>query len=165
MDPATVFLLYVVGTLSLWLVGASVRPAIAAMSRVGILVPGGRQLTVLLITMVLMFGVARATAASGNVGPASHRLEQMVDVTGPEQRERVDAPSRFGVMSTTSTRTVVKGDSLWRIARESLSANGSSPSGSEISNLWHSIYEMNLALIGKDPNLIHPGQVLKLPGR
>jgi nucleoid-associated protein YgaU len=60
---------------------------------------------------------------------------------------------------------VVKGDSLWKIARMVLSSGSSNPGGSEISDLWRSIYDMNKALIGEDPNLIHPGQVLQLPGR
>ena len=166
MDPATIFLVYAVGTLCLWLVGTSVRPAVAAVSRIGTLLPGGRRLTVVLVSMVLMFGMARVTAASGSVGPASQRVERMVDVSGSALPEDVDALTRAReIVTTSSTHIVVKGDSLWKIARGILSSDGSNPNGSEISDLWHSIYDMNLALIGEDPNLIHPGQVLQLPGR
>ena len=166
MDPATTFSVYAVGTLCLWLVGTAVRPAVAAVSRIGMLLPGGRRLTVVLISMVLMFGMARATAASGSVGPASQRVERMVDVSGSVLPGDEDAVARVReIVTTPSVHTVVKGDSLWKIARGVLSSEGSNPSGSEISGLWHSIYDMNLALIGEDPNLIHPGQVLQLPGR
>ena len=165
MDPATVFLVHIVGTLCLWLVGTSVRPAVAAVSRMGTLLPAGRRLTVVLVSIVLMLGMARATAASGSVGPASHRLERMVDVYGSALSDDEVALSRVREIATApSLHTVVKGDSLWKIARGVLSSDGSNPSGSEISDLWHSIYEMNLAPIVEDPNLIHPGQVLQLPG-
>lgn len=166
MDPATLFLVYFVGALCLWLVGTSVAPAVAAVTRIGTLLPRGRGCTALLISAVLLFGMARVTSASGSVGPASQRVERMVDVSGSVLLEGEDDLSRASEIATThSTHTVVKGDSLWRIARMVLSSGGSSPSGSEISDLWRSIYDTNLTLIGEDPDLIHPGQVLQLPGR
>ncbi len=51
------------------------------------------------------------------------------------------------------TYTVKPGDSLSAIAAEFLGNAGR----------WHEIYDMNKQLIGGDPNLIHPGQVLVLP--
>lgn len=50
--------------------------------------------------------------------------------------------------------TVQKGDSLWKIAQESL-GDGSR---------WREIYELNRGAIGDNPNLIQPGMVLTLPG-
>jgi nucleoid-associated protein YgaU len=166
MDPATIFLVYAVGTLCLWLAGTSVRPAVEAVSRMGTPLPVGRRFTALLISVVLLLGMARVTAASGSVGPANQRVERMVDVSeiGPPEDE--DALSQVReIVTTSSTHTVVKGESLWKIARMVLSSGSSNPSGTEISDLWRSIYDMNLMLIGEDPNLIHPGQVLQLPGR
>jgi murein DD-endopeptidase MepM/ murein hydrolase activator NlpD len=52
------------------------------------------------------------------------------------------------------TYTVVSGDSLSAIA-QSLFGNG---------NRWPELYALNKDLVGLDPNLILPGQVLKLPG-
>ena len=52
-----------------------------------------------------------------------------------------------------ATYTVVKGDSLWRIAKQQL--------GSGLK--WEEIYEANKDTI-KDPNLIYVGQVLEIPG-
>lgn len=52
------------------------------------------------------------------------------------------------------THTVVRGDTLWGIAKKHLH-NGAR---------YMEIYNLNKALIGPDPNKIKPGQVLRLPG-
>ncbi|TCP57979.1 LysM domain-containing protein [Tumebacillus sp. BK434] len=51
------------------------------------------------------------------------------------------------------THTVVSGDTLWALAKRYL-GNGAK---------YMEIYNLNTGVIGKDPNLIRPGQVLKLP--
>ncbi|MFV1970028.1 MAG: LysM peptidoglycan-binding domain-containing protein [Acidimicrobiia bacterium] len=165
MDPTTVFLLYVVGVLCIWLLGTTVHPTIAAVSRVGVHLRVGRRFTAVVITAILLLGVPRVGPAAGSVGPASHRMVQMVE-------ESADAPTRavtsvvhpHTIMIAARSYTVVSGDSLWKIAYSLLTSEGSTPSGSSISDLWRSIYEKNRDLIGDDPNLIHPGQVLQLPG-
>lgn len=48
------------------------------------------------------------------------------------------------------TYTVVRGDNLTKIARK-------------YGTTWQKIYEANKSLIGKNPNLIYPGQVLTIP--
>ena len=50
------------------------------------------------------------------------------------------------------TVTVKSGDSLSKIAKRELGDP----------NKWHAIFEANRDTI-KDPDLIHPGQVLKMP--
>ena len=50
------------------------------------------------------------------------------------------------------TYTVVAGDSLSKIAKKLLGN----------ANRWHEIHELNKDVV-KNPNLIHPGQVLKIP--
>ena len=52
-----------------------------------------------------------------------------------------------------TTYTVKSGDSLWKISA-SLLGDGSK---------WNSIYEANTSVIGGNPNLIYPGQVLTIP--
>lgn len=52
-----------------------------------------------------------------------------------------------------TTYTVKAGDTLWAIAKQFL-GNGSR---------YPEIYELNKAIIGPDPNLIHPGQVFAIP--
>jgi nucleoid-associated protein YgaU len=51
------------------------------------------------------------------------------------------------------TYTVVKGDSLWKIAQDKLGKG----------SRWNEIYALNKSVIGKNPNLIKPGQKLVLP--
>ncbi len=54
--------------------------------------------------------------------------------------------------STGRTYTVVSGDSLSKIAKHQYGD----------ANKWHAIYEANRDKI-KNPDLIHPGQVLSIP--
>ena len=57
-----------------------------------------------------------------------------------------------GAAAGARTYTVVKGDSLSAIAKREYGD----------ANKWHAIYEANRDVI-KDPDLIHPGQTLRLP--
>ena len=62
------------------------------------------------------------------------------------------APSPAPAKPTARTYTVVKGDTLSKIAK-SMYGNA---------NKWRKIYEANTDII-KNPDLIHPGQILKIP--
>lgn len=55
---------------------------------------------------------------------------------------------------------VQPGDSLWSITAEHL---GGTPSNAQISAAWPRWHAANRAVIGADPNLIHPGQELTAP--
>lgn len=58
-------------------------------------------------------------------------------------------------------RVVVEpGDSLWSLAAASL---GPDASAARIAEAWPRWHAANLALIGADPDLIHPGQALTVP--
>lgn len=65
------------------------------------------------------------------------------------QREAVSSPAP----ATAQTYTVVKGDCLWNIAKK-FYGNGSK---------YSIIYNANRSVIGGNPNLIYPGQVLTIP--
>ncbi|PIE26119.1 MAG: hypothetical protein CSA58_11235 [Micrococcales bacterium] len=56
---------------------------------------------------------------------------------------------------------VVSGDTLWDIAAQTLPKNASD---AQITEQWHRWYEANRDVIGSDPDLILPGQVLHPPG-
>lgn len=65
------------------------------------------------------------------------------------QRETVSSPAP----AAAQTYTVVKGDCLWNIAKR-FYGNGSK---------YSVIYNANRSVIGGNPNLIYPGQVLTIP--
>lgn len=62
--------------------------------------------------------------------------------------------------STQASVVVVRGDSLWRIAAEHL---GPQATDAEIAEAWPAWYEANADVIGDDPDLIYPGQELRVP--
>lgn len=53
----------------------------------------------------------------------------------------------------TTGYTVIRGDSLWKIAQRELGSG----------DRWRDIYEKNKSVIGANPNLIKPGQKLVMP--
>lgn len=63
-----------------------------------------------------------------------------------QSRETSNAPSG-------GTYTVVSGDCLWKIAKQFYGDGGK----------WSIIYNANKSVIGGNPNLIYPGQVLTIP--
>lgn len=65
------------------------------------------------------------------------------------QREAIASPAP----ATAQTYTVVKGDCLWNIAKR-FYGNGSK---------YSIIYNANRSVVGGNPNLIYPGQVLTIP--
>ena len=77
-------------------------------------------------------------------------LPDFSDVTGGSSSTAPRAP---GSMPSPRTYTVVKGDSLSRIAKTIYGQAGK----------WHLIYDANKAVIGNNPDLIKPGQVLTIP--
>ncbi len=54
---------------------------------------------------------------------------------------------------------VKAGDTLWSIAASALSTDDPA----RIARFWPRLHRMNRAVIGADPNMILPGQVLRLP--
>ena len=56
--------------------------------------------------------------------------------------------------------TVAPGDSLWLIAQRRL---GPDAAAARIAAYWPSVYRQNRSVIGDDPDLIRPGQRLRLP--
>jgi nucleoid-associated protein YgaU len=62
-------------------------------------------------------------------------------------------------------RVVVRGDCLWHIAADSLLAQlGRLPSDGEVAAAVDAWWHTNADVIGPDPDLLLPGQVLRAPG-
>ncbi|WP_143424926.1 LysM peptidoglycan-binding domain-containing protein [Geodermatophilus pulveris] len=53
------------------------------------------------------------------------------------------------------------GDSLWTITAQLL---GEQATAEQVLDAWPRLYAANRDVIGADPDLIHPGQELVLPG-
>lgn len=68
------------------------------------------------------------------------------------------APTRD--VSAVQEHVVQRGDTLWDIAKAALPDDAS---GAEITQEWHRWYDANRQVIGGDPDLILPGQILKAP--
>lgn len=58
---------------------------------------------------------------------------------------------------------VEQGDSLWALAAERLARDGDTPTDAEVAAYWPRVHAANRDLIGDDPDLLHPGQALRLP--
>ncbi len=55
---------------------------------------------------------------------------------------------------------VRRGDTLWALARRDLAPGADTAA---VAGRWHAIYALNRAVVGADPDVIHPGQQLRLP--
>ncbi|TCC28266.1 LysM peptidoglycan-binding domain-containing protein [Kribbella speibonae] len=93
----------------------------------------------------------------GNDGPVGGRAR-----VGVPDRPTSGAPTRYTELrAAVPVRVVVrKGDSLWSIAAREL---GPSATAEAIAARWPDWYAANRHVIGNDPDLILPGQVLRIP--
>jgi nucleoid-associated protein YgaU len=99
---------------------------------------------------VALAGSLASPAHATPDGPRGDRL------SGLPLPDRAEGPARLA-----ERRVVVRpGDSLWGLAERDLRARGSDR---QVSDRWLAIYLRNRGVIGPDPDLIHPGQVLEIP--
>ncbi|MFF1251227.1 LysM peptidoglycan-binding domain-containing protein [Pseudarthrobacter sp. NPDC058329] len=75
-------------------------------------------------------------------------------LAAPELRAAGKAPAEAGAV------TVLAGDTLWDVAAHAM---GPGASDVDIAMLWPRWYEANRALIGQDPDVLLPGQILQPP--
>jgi hypothetical protein len=112
-------------------------------------------------------GVALATSLTTPalaVDGASHRHDRGHQrgvglLSGLPLPDRAVAPRRTGP-SSPDTVLVRPGDCLWSLARHDLPPGASA---SEIATRWRAIYAANRDVIGSDPDVVEPGQRLRLP--
>ncbi len=114
---------------------------------------------------LLLVSLVRSQPSGAATPPPSDRIVLM---TAEVDQGVVPFVPMFGLTTSlpsdqSSPYTVVRGDSLWAIARSHLADRGAVPSGSAVSTFWRTIFEVNRSVIGDDPNLILPGQVLTIP--
>ena len=75
-------------------------------------------------------------------------------------RSNASSPPAPAAVPEVIRYTVVPGDCLWTIAAHRLAPTASA---AEVDRAWRAIYDANRDVIGSDPNLILPGQILELP--
>jgi hypothetical protein len=88
-------------------------------------------------------------------GPSTTELVTRTIETSPVRQSEPDPP-------VAGQHLVRPGDSLWSIAETALLASGSTATDAEVSAYWPRIYALNRDLVGPDPDLLHPGQLLRL---
>lgn len=102
-------------------------------------------------------------AAKPNVNSHSHAAPKIhhkqIAHAKPETVQAAKAPEAMPEVSPQApgeaqAYTVQRGDTLWDLAKERLGDG----------TRWHEIYDMNKDLIGSNPDLIHTGAQLNLPG-
>lgn len=99
---------------------------------------------------VLVGSAAPAMATGGGDGP-----ELLVGLALPD-RTVAPAVHRHQRATTAQVYVVRPGDSLWSIAR-------AHPGTSSLDHRWRAIWDANRDVVGDDPDLIMPGQPLRLP--
>ena len=98
---------------------------------------------------VALASALAAPAQAGTDGPRSDPL------SGLPLPERAEGPAHHR-----HHQVVVRpGDTLWALAEHDLPAPATDR---QVSVRWHAVYRRNRGVIGPDPDLILPGQVLKL---
>jgi hypothetical protein len=118
-----------------------------------------RRLVLLACGAAVVAGTTLPAQASGGDG-----VEVLVGLPLPE-RAVAPAPSATSghpgapTAAPTAGRYVVRpGDSLWSIARAHPAP------GADVETRWRAIWRHNRDVVGDEPDLIHPGQALRLPG-
>ena len=168
-----------VATIALTLAVIGSLPAmVRRLATVHIPLPARPIAAFLMMASVVAF-LERPRPATATVPPPIVRLtdgahpgDRDAEPVGAEPASPVvDAPNRAAtstrparIESQGDTYVVRSGDSLWRIAEQTLAdRTQGTVTSSDIAQFWPVVYEANRTLIGDDPNLIFPGQTLQIP--
>lgn len=111
-----------------------------------------------LLALAMVTGcVSVATPAAAGPTPSEISVTARADgLSDPGRDKRTSAKEP---LRSEQTVTVKQGNTLWSIAAATLKTNRAD----RIAGYWPLIYRANRPVIGSDPDLIMPGQVLALP--
>jgi nucleoid-associated protein YgaU len=85
-------------------------------------------------------------------------------VAKPVAAPPVKGPQVGGTVAKKAyTFKIARGDTLWQLTSQTLSATGRSTSNANVSAYVTKLYQRNHGVIGSNPNLIVPGQALVWP--
>jgi hypothetical protein len=89
-----------------------------------------------------------------DIGPASRHHSPAVAAVTVEVAPPPAEPDAW---------VVAQGDHLWSIAAETMADRGEDDREATIAAYWLRLIEENRDVVGENPDLIHPGQVIRLP--
>lgn len=98
-----------------------------------------------------------ASLAAGLAGPAAAD-PGLAGLPLPDRA--LGGPAPAVVVPLPAAVTVRPGDTLWALAEREL---GPTASPAQVDRRWRELYRLNRSVVGPDPDLIRPGQRLRLP--
>lgn len=155
------------GVVGLALTAASALPGVvggAARRLVGVLLPAGARRGA---ALALGLGLGIAAPALVHLGPAAGgpalavAAESAVVPDWPA--DEGDTVPDWPAEQPADSHVVVRGDCLWDIAARRLSASGAPVTDAAVAARVHAWWTANADVIGPNPDLILPGQVLRAP--
>ena len=168
------------GALGLVLTAASAVPGAvgsAARALLHVALPAGaRRSAALLLGLGLGISAPLAGVALPALAPTASAATAVQDVPDWPAADRPGTPvpdwpapppaaDASRAAPAPSDRIVVRGDCLWHIAADSLLGQlGRLPSDGEVAAAVDAWWHANADVIGPDPDLLLPGQVLRAPG-
>ncbi len=139
---------------SLWVITTDVVLGLFRAGGSGVRRPGPVRLILLAACGVVALGATAAPASADDRRPVAPDSLSGLPLPDRPTGAATPPPDRAALVR------VRPGDSLWAIAEERL---GPRAAVADIVDYWHRIYARNTAVIGPDPDLILPGQLLELP--
>jgi hypothetical protein len=146
--------------------GTAVPGVLGASFRVlaGLLLPStARQAAAVALGLGLaapvLLGGSPVSPAPGHDRPVLAAARTALDV--PDWP--LDDAGRVPDWPSGAAHLVVSGDCLWDIAEDRLTTAGGPPGDAEVATAVQGWWSANRAVIGPDPDLIRPGQVLRPP--
>ena len=162
------------GVAGLGLTAATALPGLlgrAAGSLLHLVLPAGaRRAAAVVLGIGLGVGIGAPELASA--APADTVAASAPDWPVAEHRPAPDWPSAVATdpapdwpAPAEGDHVIVRGECLWDIAASRLTADaGRPPTDAEVAGAVHAWWTANRSVIGPDPDLLLPGQVLHLPG-
>jgi hypothetical protein len=158
---------WVWGVLGLVLTAASALPGVvggAARRLVGVLLPAGARRGAAL-ALGLGLGIAAPALAHGGSAAGGPPLAVVAAsaVVPDWPADDGEAIPDWPAEQPADAHVVVRGDCLWDIAERRLAGSGTPVTDAAIAAQVHAWWTANADVIGPDPDLILPGQVLRAP--
>ncbi len=161
MDPAAQLAAWVAAAGAAYLVVGAFLDGVRRLTRVQL--PGLPSLRPLLAAVAVLAVLGRVGPAAATIPPPAQRLGGgggAVPVVDAGPVAPLEAAAAAAMAGPGRSHTVQPGDTLWSIARRGL---GGGAGVADVAAYWPLVYQANAAVIGPDPDLILPGQVLRLP--